>query len=138
MYRPRGSESKIAFCGIWAGDGLGLNGSFHYVAHPLWQQEMNDMNGSENSVMVEILQRVRRIEDALVKQATVKAAYTTGEFAKIVQRDEYTIREHCRLGRLNASKRACGRGCSQEWSLSHEELVRYQIEGLLPVNKKSP
>jgi hypothetical protein len=133
MYRPGGWELKIAFCGIWAGHGLGLNGSFHYVAHPLWQQEMNDMIGSDNTVMVEILQRVRRIEDALMKQASVKAAYTTAEFAKLVQRDEYTVREWCRLRRVNATKRACGRGSSQEWSLSHDQLVRYQSEGLLPI-----
>lgn len=86
-----------------------------------------------HSMVSDVLRCVRRIEDAVVRQATIKAAYTIAEFAKLVRRDESTVREWCRLRRVNATKRACGRGCSQEWSLSHEELVRYQSERLLPL-----
>jgi hypothetical protein len=42
------------------------------------------------------------------------------------------VREWCRLGRVAASERACGRGKFQEWIVSHEELTRLRNEGLLP------
>ncbi len=60
----------------------------------------------------------------------MKDYYTTEDVAKFVDRDAYTVREWCRYGRLRAVKRPCGRGNSPEWSISHEELVRYQNEGL--------
>lgn len=91
------------------------------------------MSDQLHSMVSEVLRRVQRIEAVVVKQAAVKAAYTTAEFATLVRRNEYTVREWCRLGRVHATKRACGRGCSQEWSLSHDELVRYQTDGLLPL-----
>ena len=87
------------------------------------------------NLLHDLLARVKRIEDAIVKQSTIKAAYSTAEFAKIIDRDEYTVREHCRQGRLHASKKASGRGNHCEWSLSHEELIRYQSEGLLPFKR---
>ena len=69
----------------------------------------------------------------LVQQRAVKDFYTTAEIAKILGKAEFTVREWCRLGRIHAQKRACGRGPSLEWMISHEELVRYQSHGLLPV-----
>jgi len=89
-------------------------------------------------MLADVQRRVRRIEDAIVKQATIKAAYTVGEFAKLVDRKPYTVRDWCWSGRIHATKRACGRGTSQEWSISHEELVRYQNEGLLPPQRNTP
>ena len=69
---------------------------------------------------------------ALVQQRTIKDYYSTEEVAKIVGRDAYTVREWCRLGRIRAEKRECGRGKSAGWAVPHAELVRYQNEGLLP------
>jgi hypothetical protein len=51
--------------------------------------------------------------------------------AQILGRAEFTVREWCRLGRVWASKRQCGRGNAKEWIISHEELTRIQNEGLL-------
>lgn len=86
-----------------------------------------------DELLRDVLARVKRIEEAVFKQATIKAAYTVNEFAKLVDLEPDTVREHCRLRRLNATKRLTGRGNHCEWSLSHDELIRYQTEGLLPL-----
>ncbi len=80
-------------------------------------------------------ERLDRIEELLlqiVRQKTVKDWYTTSEVGEILDRAEWTVREWCRLQRVTADKRPCGRGNSQEWIISHEELLRIQNEGLLP------
>lgn len=82
-----------------------------------------------------LLQRLDRIEavlQTLVSQKTVKDYYTTAEVAQILGRAEFTVREWCRLGRVWAEKRQCGRGNAKEWMISHEELTRVQNEGLHP------
>ena len=83
----------------------------------------------------EIAQRLNRIESLLTKlveQEPAKEYYTTADVAKILSRAEFTVREWCRLGRVWAEKRQCGRGTSKEWMISHGELMRIQSEGLLP------
>ncbi len=62
----------------------------------------------------------------------VKEFYTVVEMAAIVKRKPYTVREWCRHGRIRAEKRRCGHGRNKDWQVSHDELVRYQNEGLLP------
>ncbi|NLF71292.1 MAG: helix-turn-helix domain-containing protein [Candidatus Anammoximicrobium sp.] len=69
----------------------------------------------------------------LVAERTVKDWYTVAEVSEILGKAEFTVREWCRLGRVYASKRACGRGLSQEWIIAHEELTRIRNEGLLPM-----
>ncbi|HWB08663.1 MAG TPA: hypothetical protein VG826_05545 [Pirellulales bacterium] len=71
--------------------------------------------------------------EALVERETARRWYTTGQFAKTVGLAEFTVREYCRLGRLNARKRRSGRGPHAAWAISHHELRRYQEHGLLPV-----
>jgi hypothetical protein len=78
------------------------------------------------------LERIESLLASLVERQTVKDFYTTEDVAKIAGRAEFTVREWCRLGRLNAGKRLSGRGRHPEWSVSHDELVRFQREGLLP------
>jgi len=83
----------------------------------------------------EILVRLERIEMALntiIDQRTVKEFYTTAEVARIVGKAEFTVREWCRLGRVVAEKRPCGRGLTKEWIISHTELQRIRNEGLRP------
>lgn len=88
----------------------------------------------------DVLQRLLRLEvklDSLIQQNEVKDFYSTAEVARITQRAEFTVRQWCRLGRIKAEKRACGRGLSKEWMVSRQELMRLQSEGLLPVPSTS-
>jgi len=88
--------------------------------------------------MNELLERLDRIEaklDALVEQRPVQEYYSTADLARILGKAEWTVREWCRLGRVHAEKRRCGRGNSKEWTVSHEELQRIQSEGLLPLQR---
>jgi hypothetical protein len=83
--------------------------------------------------------RVAALEKAvalLASQRTVKEWYTTADIAAMFNKAEYTVREWCRLRRINASKIPSLRGGEQEWRISHTELVRYQNEGLLPIPTK--
>lgn len=83
----------------------------------------------------QILARVRRIEQAvatLTEQQTLQEWYDTHTAAEILSKSAYTVREWCRLGRIRAEKRSCGRGASKEWMISHAELMRVKSEGLLP------
>ena len=79
------------------------------------------------------LDRIERTLQQLITQKTIKQWYSTAEVAEILGKAEFTVREWCRLGRIWASKRDCGRGNSKEWIISHEELTRIQNEGLLPL-----
>lgn len=83
----------------------------------------------------ELFRRLENIETLLVQLIDQKASkeyYTTSEVAKILERAEFTVREWCRLGRIWAEKRQCGRGKSKEWMISDVELQRIRNEGLLP------
>lgn len=86
----------------------------------------------------EAVRRIGELEKAvnLIRQhqedeAPVKDWYTVTELAGILGKAEFTVREWCRQGRVYASKRACGRGNSQEWIVSREEVDRIRNEGLL-------
>jgi hypothetical protein len=68
----------------------------------------------------------------LIERQQVREYYTSEEFATLVGKAPWTLREYCRLGRLHATKRLCGKGGKASWVLSHEEYLRYQKEGLLP------
>ena len=86
----------------------------------------------------ELLQRLDKIEaalDVLIRERTIKDWYTTSEVASLLGRAEFTVREWCRGCRVRAQKRVCGRGRSQEWVISHEELTRIRNQGLLPLHQ---
>lgn len=82
--------------------------------------------------LVARLQRIETLLSTLVEQRAVKEWYSTAEVAAILRRAEFTVREWCRLGRVKAEKKKCGRGPASEWMISHAELTRVQNEGLLP------
>ncbi|MGD0141448.1 MAG: hypothetical protein ABSD28_21535, partial [Tepidisphaeraceae bacterium] len=66
-----------------------------------------------------------------------KSSYTTAEFGRLIRVSNWYARELCRKGRVHATKANSGRGRSCEWRISHQELLRYQKEGLLPLPEKS-
>ncbi|HIF30281.1 MAG TPA: hypothetical protein EYG03_00770 [Planctomycetes bacterium] len=63
----------------------------------------------------------------------VQRFYSTADLARKLEKSEFTVREWCRLGRVYAEKRRCGRGNKREWMISHEELDCIRSEGLLPL-----
>jgi hypothetical protein len=81
-----------------------------------------------------VLNRLNSIDErlaAILEEKQQKSHYSTQEVAEKLGKAEFTVREWCRLGRIQASKRATGRGRSLEWMISHEELMRVSAEGLL-------
>jgi hypothetical protein len=80
----------------------------------------------------ERLERIEALLTSLVSRAQIKDWYSVEEFARVVKRAEFTCREWCRRGRIHAKKKCSGRGAHAAWAISHEELERYQREGLLP------
>ena len=84
----------------------------------------------------EVIARLERIETTLasiVEKESKKDYYDTAEIAELLGKSEFTVREWCRLGRWKAAKKRSGRGKYCSWVISHEELIRYRQEGLLPV-----
>ncbi len=86
----------------------------------------------------DILTRLDKIEAllaALVERRTGKDWYSTAEVAALLGKAEFTVREWCRLGRVDAEKKKSGRGPASEWIISHVELTRVRNEGLRPEHK---
>ena len=69
----------------------------------------------------------------LIRQRNVQEWYTTDQVAAILGKAKFTVREWCRHGRINCRKQGSGRGTYMSWVISHEELLRIQREGLLPL-----
>ena len=85
----------------------------------------------------ERLEKIEAMLTVLVEQQTVREWYATDEFAQLVGKAEFTVREWCRHGRMHAEKRMSGRGAFPAWVISHQELLRYQREGLLPLRRRA-
>src|SRR5581483_4199532 len=87
----------------------------------------------------EVAERLARLEAGLTAvlgrlatETAARAAYSTAEAAVLLGKDEFTVREWCRLGRVKAAKQRSGRGRHKAWVISGEEVERYRREGLLP------
>jgi hypothetical protein len=90
------------------------------------------MDGHDVTAILERLDRIEQTLGQLVEREAVKEFYSTDEFCRLVGKSEFTVREWCRLGRIAARKRKSGRGPHAQWAISHDELLRYRREGLLP------
>lgn len=80
----------------------------------------------------ERLDKIESMLAMLVERETIRDWYTVEEFARMVGKSDFTVREYCRLSRIHAEKRQSGRGAHPAWVVSHSELQRYRREGLLP------
>ena len=85
--------------------------------------------------MEERLEKIEAMLVVLVERQAVREWYTTEQMAELLGKSEFTVREYCRLFRLNAEKRVSGRGKYPQWVVSHNEYLRYQKEGLLPIRR---
>lgn len=79
----------------------------------------------------ERLEKIETMLGVLIERQQLREWYSVAEFARIVGRAEFTCREWCRTSRIRAEKKHSGRGAHTSWVVSHEELQRYQREGLL-------
>ncbi len=82
-------------------------------------------------IIDERLERIESMLAVLVERQKVKDWYSVDEIATQVGKASFTVREWCRHGRIHAKKKVSGRGAHSAWAISHEELQRYQREGLL-------
>jgi hypothetical protein len=85
----------------------------------------------------ERLDKIEAMLIVLVERQQVREYYSVEEFARVVGRANFTCREWCRNGRIRAEKKESGRGAYPAWVISHEELLRFQREGLLPVRQSA-
>ena len=83
----------------------------------------------------ERLDKIESMLAVLVAQQTIKEFYEVEEFARLVRKACFTVREWARLGWINGQKRGSGRGAHAAWVFSHAELLRYQRDGLLPLRR---
>jgi hypothetical protein len=85
----------------------------------------------------ERLQNMETMLAILVGREAVKDYYEVEEFARLVGKAAFTVREWARLSRIHAEKRQSGRGAHPAWVISHSELLRYRRDGLLPQHKQT-
>jgi len=72
------------------------------------------------------------LEEARATQT--RTAFSVEEVAGLLGKHVFTVREWCRLGRINASKRGQRRGRVELWSIAAGEVERIKNEGLLPLD----
>lgn len=89
------------------------------------------------SMTVEIMRRSETLLNDLASSDVVREWYTVQQLAERLERSAYTIAEWCRDGRIRAERCRSGHGPHKSWRVSHEELRRYEREGLLPPSEKS-
>src|SRR5262245_41900611 len=75
--------------------------------------------------------------ERLFTTSVVKETYTVEEAAPRLGRSEWTVRQWCNKGQVLGAKKVRGRGRKGEWRIPHEELLRLQNEGPLPLRQVS-
>ena len=130
-----GEEEKAADAAQWQGE---VDSTRRQLNLPLEASSVADVSVAERLDGIERrLDELHALLNVLVQQRNSKDWYTTAEAAKLLGKAEFTVREWCRHGRVHAEKRTSGRGAFPAWVISHQELVRYQREGLLPLRRQA-
>jgi hypothetical protein len=80
----------------------------------------------------ERLERIESMLAVLMEGQQRRDWHSVSQFARLVGRSEFTCREWCRRGRIQARKKESGRGAHASWAISQEEFERFQREGLRP------
>jgi excisionase family DNA binding protein len=75
-----------------------------------------------------------QIHESLTDPKAGREWFTVEEAASLMGRKPYTVREWCREGRINATKRPEKRGGAELWNVSAGEIARYKNEGLLDLD----
>jgi excisionase family DNA binding protein len=73
-----------------------------------------------------------QILEFLAAPKVAREWFTVEEVAAMLNKTPYTVREWCREGRINATKRPERRGGAELWNISAAEVERYRNAGLLP------
>lgn len=81
--------------------------------------------------LTEIETRLALVAQSEPSASPAREYYSVPEFAELVCKSEYTVREWCRLHRINAEKCESGHGDSKAWKIPADELARYRDHGLL-------
>lgn len=79
----------------------------------------------------DVMAKLEAIEQQIAAYLRPKAHYTIAEAAVLLHKTEYTVREYCRLGALQATKTNLGCGQHRQWRITAEELARFQQLGKL-------
>lgn len=99
-------------------------------------QNDDDRSKSDHNQLLNCIYDLKKEVQNLKQMITVnqvpiqKEYYSVKEVAKIINRAEFTVREYCNNKRIIAEKKDSGRGSSNEWKISYEELNHYQNHGL--------
>jgi len=92
---------------------------------------LDRIDAMENTISA--LEQTVSTADPPATQTAEREYYSVQEFATLVERSEYTVREWCRFARIHAEKCETGRGEAKSWKIPAEELSRYRDHSLLPV-----
>lgn len=81
--------------------------------------------------------QLRAMLAAPQQPSEARTAYSVEEVATLLGKSTYTVREWCRHGQINATKRSADRrGGAGLWSISSAELTRIKNDGLLPIDPR--
>lgn len=87
--------------------------------------------GVQEVDFADVLARIERKQDEILEtlreQGKAREWYTVAEFADLVGKSSFTVRQWANLGRIYAEALPNGR----EWRVSHAELERFRKDGLL-------